>query len=61
MKPIAAIAINRTPVQGCAGVRRLDAYLGLRDGLSSFAPSAVLAAMPKQNHEDCTPPGGGDA
>jgi len=61
MKPIAAIAINSTPVQGCAGVRRLDVYLGQFDGLGSFAPSLVLTAMPKQNHEDCTPPGGGDA
>ncbi|MFS2032446.1 hypothetical protein ACEN8I_00250 [Polaromonas sp. CT11-55] len=61
MKPIAAIAINSTPVRGCAGVRRLDVYLGQLDGLSSFAPSVVPTAMFKQNYEDCTPPGGGDA
>jgi len=61
MKPTAATAINSTPAQGCAGVRRLDVYLCRGDGLSSFAPSVVLTAMPKQNHEDCTPPGGGDA
>jgi hypothetical protein len=61
MKPIAAIATNNTPVWGGVAVRCLDVHLGQRCGLSSFAPSILRTAMPKQNHEDSTPPGGGDA
>jgi hypothetical protein len=60
MKPIAAIARHSTPVWGGAGVRRLDVYLG-SCGLSSYAASVLRTAMSKQNYEDCTPPGGGDA
>jgi len=60
MKPIAAIAINSTPDWGGAGVRRLDVYLG-SCGLSSYAASVLRTAMHQLNHEDCTPPGGGDA
>jgi len=60
MKPIAATAINSTPVWGGAGMRRLGVDLG-SCGLSSYAASVLRAAMPQQNHEDCTPPGGGDA
>jgi len=60
MKPIAAIAINSTPAWGSAGVRRLDVYVG-SCGLSTYAASVLRTAMPQQNHEDCTPPGGGDA
>jgi hypothetical protein len=60
MKPTAAIAINSTPAWGGAGVRRLDVYLG-SCGLSSYVPTVLPTAMPEQNHEDCTPPGGGDA
>jgi hypothetical protein len=61
MKPIAAIASNNTAVLASVAVRRLDVYLGQCGGLSSFAPSVLRTAMPKQNHEDCTSPGGGDA
>jgi len=61
MKPIAAIARNSTPAWGGAGVRRLDVRLGQCNGLSSFATSVLPTAMSKQNYEDCTPPGGGDA
>ena len=60
MKPIAATARNNTPVWGGVAVRRLDVHLRECRGLSSFAPSILRTAMPKQNHEDSTQPGEGD-
>lgn len=60
MKPIAATARNSTPVWGGVAVRCLDVHQGQCRGLSSFAPSILRTAMPKQNHEDSTQPGEGD-
>lgn len=61
MKPIAANARNNPPVWGGAAVRRRDVHLGQCRGLSSFALSILRTAMSKQNHEDSTQPGEGDA
>jgi hypothetical protein len=61
MKPIAATARNSTPSWGGVAVRRLDVHLGQCRGQSSFAPSILRTAMPKQNYEDSTKPGEGHA